>query len=71
MTSTGLDSLPLAGGSLQSDFDGDDGDCDDDDDNDDGDDDEAHPKQVDDCRSVRAGKIKAAIEQFQLGFNYS
>ena len=51
--------------------DGDDGDCDDDGDNDDGDDDEAHPKQVDDCRSVRAGKIKAAIEQFQLGFNYS
>ena len=40
-------------------------------DDDDGDDDEAHPKQVDDCRSVRAGKIKAAIEQFQLGFNYS
>ena len=31
MTSTGLDSLPLAGGSLQSDFDHDDGDCDDDD----------------------------------------
>ena len=28
MTSTGLDSLPLAGGSLQSDFDDDDGDCD-------------------------------------------
>ena len=41
MTSTGLDSLPLAGGSLQSDFDGDDGDCDDDDgvDCDDGDED--------------------------------
>ena len=35
------------------------------------DDDKVHPKQVDDCRSVRAGKIKAAIEQFQLGFNYS
>ena len=41
MTSTGLDSLPLAGGSLHSDFDDDDGDCDDDDgvDCDDGDDD--------------------------------
>ena len=33
MTSTGLDSLPLAGGSLHSDFDDDDGvDCDDGDD---------------------------------------
>ena len=31
MTSTGLDSLPLAGGSLQSDFGHDDGDCHDDD----------------------------------------
>ena len=31
MTSTGLDSLPLAGGSLQSDFGIDDGDCHDDD----------------------------------------
>ena len=28
--------------------------------------DKAHPKQVDDCRSVRAGKVKAEIQRIHF-----